>query len=57
VLGNITFSTPHEGSVVSEGFRRHFTTCHDDVSDTTLTDIDEVLLVGYQVTSLLWELL
>ena len=51
--GNITFSRPHEVSVVSSGSTRHVTPRHDDVSDTESTDIDEVLPVGYQVTSLL----
>ena len=57
--GNITFSAPHEVSVVSEGFyaSRHVTSRHDDVSDTESTDITEVLPVGYQVTSLLETLL
>ena len=39
------------------GFTRHVTSRHDDVFDTESTDIVEVLPVGYQVTSLLWELL
>ena len=39
------------------GSTRHVTSRHDDVFDTESTDIVEVLPVGYQVTSLLWELL
>jgi len=58
VQGNITFSAPQEVSVVSAGFlrvtSRRVTTMF---FDTKSADIGEVLPVGYQVTSLLWELL
>jgi len=58
VQGNITFSGPQEVSVVSAGFlrvaSRRVTTMF---FDTPSADIGEVLPVGYQVTSLLWELL
>jgi len=58
VQGNITFSGPQEVSVVSAGFlrvaSRRVTTMF---FDTNSADIGEVLPVGYQVTSLLWELL
>ena len=57
VQGNIIFPQPTRYRLFQRGSTCHVTPRHDDVSDTESTDITEVLPVGYQVTSLLEELL